>query len=48
MSKPVKAGHIVKINDWLRTMQDGDKIVRHGNIITLYNGSGCWLDEVKL
>lgn len=44
MVKPLNTAHIVKINEWLRNMQDGDKIVRHGNDINFYNGSGCWLD----
>ena len=48
MSKPMTKDAIKQINLWLKTLQDGDKIDRRGNVITLSNGSGCWLDEVKL
>ena len=35
-----------KVNNWLLTMQDGDKIVRKHNTITIYNTSGCELDSI--
>jgi hypothetical protein len=35
-----------KIHSWSMTMQDGDKIVRKGNTISIYNSSGCELDSI--
>jgi len=35
-----------KIHGWSLSMQDGDKIIRHGNTITIYNECGCELDSI--
>lgn len=37
-----------RINEWLDTLQEGDKIVVHGDYITLYNSCGCELDTVTM
>lgn len=47
MSKPMTSAAIKAITYWLQKLQDGDKIERRGNTITLSNG-GCWLDDVQL
>jgi len=36
-----------KIHSWSLNLQDGDKIVRHGKKITIYNSSGCELDSIS-
>lgn len=35
------------VNGWLISMLDGDKIVRDGNTIRIYNESGCELDSIS-
>lgn len=36
------------VNNWLKTMQDGDKIICRGSSLIIYNGSGCELDSVDI
>lgn len=36
------------VSNWLKTMQDGDKIIRRGSSLIIYNESGCELDSVNI
>lgn len=48
MNKLIEGENLREITRWVTMMQDGDKIVRHGNTITIYNYSGCDLDSIQL
>lgn len=48
MAKLIEGDNLREITRWVTMMEDGDKIVRNGNTITIYNSSGCDLDSIEL